>query len=117
MLGLVALFAAGLAIRRAVLSAQFEQYGRPLPFNMESALEFRYFRMLFETGYIPRLDKAVQAPEGVVVRETYTLGAEYVYALSSRLFPKTLPLDERVRWIAAAWFCLGIPLMLSLIHI
>ncbi|MFH1970472.1 MAG: hypothetical protein ABIJ53_09170 [Verrucomicrobiota bacterium] len=110
-LGLVALFAAGLAIRRVVLSAQFEQYGRPLPFNLESALEFRYVRMLFETGHIPRLDKAVQAPEGVVVRATYTLGAEYVYAAAARLFPKTLPLDERVRWIAAAWFCLGIPLM------
>ena len=110
-LGLFALFAAGLAIRRVVLSAQFEQYGRPLPFNMESALEFRYVRMLFETWSIPRLDKAVQAPEGVVVRDTYTLGAEYVYALSSRLFPKTVPLDDRVRWTAAAWFCLGIPLM------
>ena len=111
MLGLVALFAAGLTIRRVVLSAQFEQYGRPLPFNLESALEFRYVRMLFETGHIPRLDKAVQVPEGVVVRATYTLGAEYVYALASRLFPRTMPLDERVRWIAAAWFCLGIPLM------
>ncbi|MCX6991814.1 MAG: hypothetical protein NT011_01590 [Kiritimatiellaeota bacterium] len=124
-LGLVALFAAGLAIRRVVLSAQFEQYGRPLPFNMESALEFRYVRMLFETGHIPRLDKAVQVPEGVVVCATYTLGAEYVYAAAARLFPwpnslaelgqagrpKTLPLDDRVRWTAAAWFCLGIPLM------
>ncbi|MFH1477477.1 MAG: hypothetical protein ABIH24_08320 [Verrucomicrobiota bacterium] len=117
-LGLAALFSAGLAIRRVVLSAQFEQYGRPLPFNLESALEFRYVRMLFDcpssagdTWSIPRLDKAVQAPEGVVVRETYTLGAEYVYAAIARLFPRTLPLDERVRWIAAAWFCLGIPLM------
>jgi len=117
-LGLVALFTAGLAIRRVVLAAQFEQYGRPLQFNLESALEFRYVRMLFETGHIPRLDKAVQAPEGVVVRETYTIGAEYVYAAASRLFPwlslgrpRSIPLDERVRWIAAAWFCLGIPLM------
>ncbi|MDD5679319.1 MAG: hypothetical protein PHW60_15220 [Kiritimatiellae bacterium] len=117
-LGLVALFAAGLAIRRVVLSAQYEQYGRPLPFNLESALEFRYVRMLFTAGHIPCLDKDVQVPEGIVVRETYTLGAEYVYALSSRLFSlmssgraPPLPLDERVRWIAAAWFCLGIPLM------
>lgn len=110
-LGLVVLFAAGLAIRRVVLEAQFEQYGRPLPFNLESALEFRYVRMLFETGHIPRLDKAIQVPEGIVVRATYTLGAEYVYAVAARLFPWSLPLDERVRWIAAAWFCLGIPLM------
>ena len=110
-LGLVALFSAGLAMRRVVLSAQFEQYGRPLPFNLESALEFRYVRMLAETGHIPRLDKAVQAPEGVVVRKTYTLGAEYVYAAAARLFPGAMPLDDRVRWIAAAWFCLGIPLI------
>jgi len=110
-LGLVALFTAGLAIRRVVLAAQYEQYGRPLPFDLESALEFRYVRMLFDTGRIPSLDQAVQVPEGVVVRETYTLGAEYVYALAARLFPRTMPLDERVRWIAAAWFCLGIPLI------
>src|SRR5450759_4239904 len=94
-LGLVALFAAGLAIRRVVLSAQFEQYGRPLPFNMESALEYRYVRMLFESGHIPRLDKAVQAPEGVVVRETYGLGAEYVYVAAARVFPRSMPLDDR----------------------
>lgn len=110
-LGLFALFATGLAIRRVVLDAQFAQYGRPLPFNMESALEFRYVRMLFETGSIPLFDKAIQAPGGIVVRETYTLGAEYAYAAVARLFPKTMPLDERVRWIAAAWFCLGIPLL------
>jgi len=110
-LGLVALFAAGLAIRRVVLSAQFEQYGRPLPFNLEVRWNSGTSACSFETGHIPRLDKAVQAPEGVVVRETYTLGAEYVYAAASRLFPRSLPLDERVRWIAAAWFCLGIPLM------
>ncbi|MBI2440132.1 MAG: hypothetical protein HYV35_02050 [Lentisphaerae bacterium] len=110
-LGLSALFAAGLTIRRVVLSTQFAQYGRPLPFNLESALEFRYVRMLFETGRIPYRDKAIQAPEGVVVRATYTLGAEYVYAALARLLPDTLPLDERVRWIAVAWFCLGIPLL------
>lgn len=110
-LALAALFAAGLAVRRVVLSAQFAQYGRPLPFNLESALSFRYVRMLFETGRIPVRDQAVQAPEGVVVRATYSLGAEYVYAALARWLPEKLPLDERVRWIALAWFCLGIPLM------
>ncbi len=110
-LGLAALFVAGVAMRRTVLSAQYVEYGRPLPFNMESALEFRYVRMLFATAHIPRLDKAVQVPEGVVVRETYTLGAEYVYAAVSRLLPKALPLEDRVRWVSAVWFCLGIPLL------
>lgn len=110
-LGLAVLFATGLAVRRVVLLAQYECYGRPLPFNLESALEFRYVRMLFENGKIPRLDKNVQVPEGVVVRETYTIGAEYVYAAASRLFPRSFSLDERVRWVSAGWFCLCIPLM------
>lgn len=110
-LGLLALFAAGLTMRRMVLDAQYAAYGRVLPFNMESALEFRYVRMLFEGRGLPAIDKQVQAPEGVNVRRTYTIGAEYVYALAAKVFPGSMALSERVRWIAAAWFCLGIPLL------
>ena len=108
---LAAAFAAGLAARRAVLSAQYDKYGRPLPFDMESALNFRYVRMLFETGSVPALDRNVQHPGGVLVRRTYETGPEYICAFLARFFPRGIPLDERVRWISAGWFCLGIGAM------
>lgn len=106
---LAALFASGLAVRRAVLTAQYERYGRPLPFNLESALVFRYVRMLFTTGVLPALDRDVQYPGGVVIRQTYEIGSEYICAVLARLFRESVPLAERARWISAVWFCLGIP--------
>ncbi len=111
LLGLAVLFAAGLAVRRAVLNAQMDRYGRPLPFTLESALEYRYVRLLAETGRLPDHDDKVQVPEGISVRRTYTIGAEFLYAAVAAWLPRALPLDERVRWTAAAWFCLGIPLL------
>jgi hypothetical protein len=110
-LGLLALFAAGLLIRRTVLQAQYVGYGRILPFNLESALEFRYVRMLFLGQALPEIDRQIQVPAGVNVRQTYTIGAEYVYAWAAHLWPADALLSERVRWVAAAWFCLGIPLL------
>ncbi len=111
LLGLLALFASGLAIRRAVLEAQVAVHGRDLPFNLESALEFRYVRMLFAGQSLPDVDDKIQVPGGLRVRETYTLGAEYVYALAARAFPAGMDLAARTRWVAAGWFCLGIPLL------
>ncbi len=109
--GLLALFATGMAMRRVVLDAQLARYGRALPFNLESALEFRYVRMLFTGQALPVVDLKIQVPEGINVRQTYTIGAEYVYALGARALPDSLTLSERVRWIALGWFCLGIPLL------
>lgn len=106
---LAALFAAGVAVRRTVLIAQYENFGRPLPFDLESALSFRYVRLLALTGRLPGLDRGVQYPEGVVIRRTYEIGMEYICAGLASLFPAAVPLDERVRWITALWFCLGIP--------
>ncbi len=110
-LGLAALFAAGLILRRVVLDARYALHGQVLPFNMESALEFRYVRMLFAGQGLPVVDRKIQVPEGINVRQTYTIGAEYVYAWAAKALPSSLPLSERVRWIAAGWFCLGIPLL------
>ncbi|MDO9541507.1 MAG: hypothetical protein Q7J98_04190 [Kiritimatiellia bacterium] len=106
---LAVLFASGLAVRRAVLTAQYERYGRPLPFDLESALNFRDVRLLVTTGVLPVIDRYVQYPGGVVVRQTYEIGAEYICAVLARFFPAAVPLAERVRWISAVWFCLGIP--------
>ncbi|MBN1269258.1 MAG: hypothetical protein JXB04_06710 [Kiritimatiellae bacterium] len=108
---LLALFAMGLGIRRYVLNAQRAGVESELPFTLESALEFRLVRLAYEAGRLPEVDYDVEYPEGVVTRETYTIGGEYVYAGLAHLLPRSLSLQERVRWAAAGWFCLGIPLM------
>ncbi len=111
LLGLAAVYSLGLGIRRAVLEAQFVKFGADLPFTLESALEFRYVRMVFDGAGLPRIDRKVQAPEGVNVRATYTIAAEYAYAWLARWLPARLSLTDRVRWISAGWFCLGIPFL------
>ncbi len=110
LLGLIALYAVGLGVRRAVLHAQFVAAGEwTLPFTLESALNFRRIQQVFETGAVPAVDQDIQYPDGIAVRETDTVGAEYVYAALARLFPRSVPLANRVRWIQPGWFCLGIP--------
>ncbi len=108
--GLLALFALGLGVRRSVFLAQAQWVGADeLPFTLESALAFRRIRQVVEKGSLPDREMAIQHPEGIVVRETDTTGAEWAYAALSRWFPEALPLASRVRWIHVAWFCLGIP--------
>lgn len=111
LLGLLAVYLAGVAIRRLVLEVQYAQHGADVPFTMESALHYRRVAQVMEQGALPERDPYVQYPDGVVVRETDTVGDEYVYARLARLFPKGVPLAARLRWIQPAWFCLGIPLM------
>ena len=82
-----------------------------VPFTLESALQYRRIRMLTESGELPAVDRAVQYPEGVEVAKTYTIGSEYAYARLARLFPAAVPLADRLRWIEAGWFCLGIPIV------
>lgn len=105
------LFVLGVTIRHTVLDAQLAQFGSDMPFTLESALEFRYVRMLYEGEKIPLHDCKVQAPEGIHVRAAYTIAAEYVYALLAKCFPANFTLTEKVRWIANGWFCLGIIFM------
>ena len=110
-MGLLLLYAVGLAVRRVVLDAQFRSAGKTLPFTLESALHFRRIEQVFYTRTMPDVDYAVEFPSGIVVRESDTVGGEYLFAALARLFPLMMPLADRVRWIESAWFCLGIPLM------
>ena len=110
-LGLLLLFTAGLGVRRVVLEEQYRRRGEQLPFTLESALFYRRVKMLYDTGSLPRPDLLVQFPEGVDSARTYTLGAEWVYAAGARLLPGRWPVAERVRWLEAAWFCLGLPFL------
>ena len=105
------LFVCALAIRRAVLNAQFSVYGNNLPFTLESALQYRYVKQLFNTGILPEYDSDIQVPDRIHIRKTYEIGAEQVYARVAKLFPCNWPLAKRVRWVSAGFFCLGIPLL------
>jgi hypothetical protein len=107
--GLLALYLVGLGFRRAAVELQYGPAGRTLPFTLESALYFRRIQQVLRDGGLPARDPAIQYPEGIVNARTYTLGAEYVYAAVSRRLPDVLTLTDKLRWIEAGWFCLGIP--------
>ena len=109
--GLLSVYAIGLGVRHYVYKVQEVFWDAPLPFTLESALYFRRVEQVLNNGRLPEVDKGIQYPQGVVVRENDTVGSEYVYAALTRLFPASFTLENRLRWIEAAWFCLGIPLM------
>ncbi len=108
---LFAIYLAGVAIRRAVYSAQAVELGAPPPFTLESALNFRRIQQVWTDGRVPEVDPDIQYPQGIVVRRTDTVGAERIYCFLALFFPKTMNLAARVRWIEVLWFCLGIPLL------
>ncbi len=108
---LAGLYGVGLGLRRHVLAAQTPPYGPALPFTLESALQYRHIRMIYLGEPLPALDPMVEHPDGVRTFENDTVGAEYVCAFLARLFPATVVLPDRVRWIEAAWFCVGIILL------
>lgn len=96
-------------MRRVVFAVQQHAYGSDeIPFTLESALEYRLTRILYETGSLPASDEKIEVPDGINRYETYTLGAEYVYAALSHILPHVWSLTGRVRWVALVWFCLGI---------
>ncbi len=109
--GLLALYGVGLGIRRVVVEAQLSARGEDMPFTLESALHYRRVKMIYDTGSMPTIDQSVEFPDGVNVRTTYEFGSEYVQAALAHLLPDALSVTERLRWIEAGWFCLGVPLM------
>lgn len=108
---LLGVYLLGLGARRLIVEAQYRLHGSDLPFTLESALHFRRVRMLVEQGELPRIDRALEYPQGVDTARIYTVGSERVYAALAKLFPSGMRLENRLRWIEAGWFCLGIPLM------
>ena len=102
------IYLAGVGVRRTVYEAQSKAYAKPIPFTLESAIQYRMTEQLATKQYTAH-DAALQVPEGVDRPSTYSLGAEWVYVGISRLMPDSIPLAERVRWASLLWFCLGIP--------
>jgi hypothetical protein len=104
------LWMGALAIRRAVFHQQTRSLeGKEAPFLKESALQFRMTRMVAEEGGLPERDENVGVPDGVTIRKTYSVGAEWVYAGLSKLLPGEWSLTARIRWVSAALFSLAVP--------
>lgn len=107
---LLAIVLGGVATRRHVLNAQRQLTADgSIPFSLESALAFRRIQMAYRDGGLPRIDRGIQYPDGVVTREVDTLGVERVYAEAARRWPGLLNLSERIRWLHLLWFVLAIP--------
>ena len=107
---LLLLLAGAAGTRRHVLNAQRQLTADgSIPFTLESALAFRRIQMVYRDGALPPVDRGIQYPRGVVSREVDTLGAEGAYARAARAWPGTLSLEEKIRWLHLAWFCLAIP--------
>jgi len=102
--------AGGIAVRRHVLNAQRQLTSDgSIPFTLESALAFRRIQMAYRDGGLPRVDRGIEYPDGIVARETDTLGAERIYARVAKAWPGLLNLAEKVRWLHLLWFALAIP--------
>ncbi len=110
-LGLVVLFVTGVAVRRNILNEQHAPGWEEMPFTLESALHFRMIDQLLKNGEIPNVDRAVQYPEGVNPRQTYSISDEWVFAGICKLIPGGSSLTTRLRWISVLWFCMGIPMI------
>ncbi|HAL91720.1 MAG TPA: hypothetical protein DCM68_01690, partial [Verrucomicrobia bacterium] len=109
---LALLVAAAVGTRRHVLNAQRQMTADgSIAFSLESALAFRRIQMVYRDGDLPAIDRGIQYPLGVVTREVDTLGVERAYAQTARLWPGTLNLAEKIRWLHLAWFALAIPAM------
>ena len=110
-LTLFVLFVAGLTLRRYVLDAQRPLADGELPFTLEGAIHFHRVQQLLTTGQLPVVDRNIEYPSGIHVRETDTVTDTYLGANLSKLLPASIPLAERLRWVEVLWFCLGIPLL------
>ena len=107
---LLGIFLGAVATRRHVLNAQRQLTADgSIPFTLESALAFRRIQLAYRDGDLPRLDRGIQYPDGVVAHEVDTLGAERLYARAAKAWPGLMPLAEKIRWLHVLWFCLGIP--------
>lgn len=135
--GLVFLFAIGFLLRWEILGQQAKpmwEKDEPVPFLLESGLQFRQVRTLAEGGKLPAHDPYIQVPrvdengevnwpeskaaatagQGVDVAKTYSLGSEHAYAplanlLANLPLTSAWPLERRVRWASVFFFCLAIP--------
>ncbi|NLB55839.1 MAG: hypothetical protein GX811_08775, partial [Lentisphaerae bacterium] len=105
------LFILGYVVRYQILKAQYDMHGSDLPFSLESAIQYKNVKTIFETGKLPKIDKNIAYPNGVRIAHTDSVGAEYFYAATALLFPKSIDLTQRIRIITCLWFCLGIPLI------
>ncbi len=84
---LVLLYGLGVTVRRVVLEAHYSVQKTELSFTLESALAYRLVDQVCRLGTLPEIDQDIEYPEGINVRETYSIGSEYVYSFLAKFSP------------------------------
>lgn len=116
---LLGIFICAVHMRRQVYQYQFDRHqieGR-LPFTLESALQYRMTRTVWDTGRLASCDEKINVPAGLHVYQTYSLGAEWIYTAMGKCLPSCISVPERIRWAALLWFCLGVPCLYFIVRI
>lgn len=109
---LTGLFVLALGIRRYVVTTQYVTIREAdVPFALESALQYRRVKMIHDSGHLPRIDEQIEAPKGVHPAEMYTVFVDHLQATLLRFAPDRVHPHVALRWIEAAVFSLGIPLL------
>lgn len=79
-----------------------------LPFTSESAIFYRYARMVSEGEAIPALDQWAQYPEGLAVFGQLSVGVEWILGYLYRFLPLRCEFAEFIHFAIPFFFSLGI---------
>ena len=81
-----------------------------LKYTLESAMLFRYLDIFVKDGVIPEIDRMIEYPRGVNVRQTFSIMKEYIEAPVFNMCRRmgcAAGLETFSRIFDIAWFCLG----------
>lgn len=95
---LLGIFICAVHMRRQVYRYQFDRYqiDGQLPFTLESALQYRMTRAVWDDGHLAAYDEKINAPAGLHVYQTYSLGAEWIYTAMGKCVPSNSTIPERI---------------------
>lgn len=105
---LVAIYCGSVWLRLEIRKYHEEQYGRELPFTLESALLFKYASMLSKGEAIPDIDKSAQYPEGLKVKERLSIGGEILPAFIYRVVKPAISFQGFMRIFFPLFYSIGI---------
>ncbi|MDD5644336.1 MAG: hypothetical protein PHO00_02655 [bacterium] len=102
------IYAGGFFIRMEYRLFSEREYGRELPFTLESPLLFKYADMLASGYNVPDMDFTVQHPEGLDVKKDLSTEGGFIPAAIYRCFGSAAPFSRFIRIFFPAFYCLGI---------
>ncbi|MBN2190251.1 MAG: hypothetical protein JW728_03475 [Candidatus Aureabacteria bacterium] len=105
---LAVIYSAGVFLRLEYRMFSENEYGRELPFTLESPLLFKYADMRASGYDIPDTDFSAQYPEGLDVQKDLSTYGDFIPALAYRFFKPDIPFQRFVRMFFPVFYCLGI---------